>query len=134
MFRIRNLLARARSERPQPFVPRPRRSARAASRVGPARRQPNPKERPSRWGVSDLDLAAVRFDDLTRDRETQADAARTGGEERLEDAFAQLRRNPRTRIRDDEVDRTIRAGGLDGDLAARGDRFRGIREQAKDHL
>ena len=53
--------------------------------------------------LADVDAAAVRLDDLARDREAEAGAARRGGEERLEDARAQLGRHARAGVGDADL-------------------------------
>ncbi len=77
----------------RPCAARRRRRGRAAScgdRRAARGRQADREARAAAGAVADVDRAAVRLDDLARDREPEPGAACARREERLEDARAQL--------------------------------------------
>src|SRR5262245_60263583 len=64
----------------------------------------------------DLDTAAMRRDDAVADRETEAGSGTDvlGGEERIEDAGANVARDPRTIVVDDDAHRVGVCARRDG--------------------
>ena len=78
----------------------PRRGSRARRSDSGVERQPHAEERAAQLGGADVDGAAVRLDETARGRQPEAGAVRLGGEERLEQVRARLRRQPRAVVGD----------------------------------
>src|SRR5271163_5077291 len=77
----------------------------------------------------------MRFDDLTRDRETKSDARGSRGEERLEDAATQIGGDDaRSRVRNRQVNLAAVRPRLEPDLAARWHRLDRVVNEPDQHL
>src|SRR5262249_57986251 len=85
----------------------------------PSHRKPDGEPRATADAIADVDRAAVRLDDLARDGQAEARAARTRREEGLEDASADLTRDARAVVRDGQLDPIAGAVRLDPHPAAR---------------
>src|SRR5213079_1097004 len=98
------------------------------------RRQPHAKRRAATDFGVDIDTAAVLFDDAVYRREAQAGAARLGREERLEDAWQDLARNPAAGIADLEADVGLEARRRDRQRAAARHRVAAVDCEVDEHL
>src|SRR5262245_29454741 len=85
-------------------------------------------------------LAAMRFADAARDRQTKAHAAAfgLGGKERLEDVRRDVGRDPRSGVSYGYFDGTVRAGRAHDQLPAvrhhLGDRFEAVQHEVQQRL
>ena len=76
----------------------------------------------------------MRFRDLPRDRQSESDTARPGGEKRFKDSIAESRRNAGSGIFDHQFDSRIFRATFDLDFTTYRRRLRGIGQKASEHL
>src|SRR3977135_2238070 len=82
---------------------------RASGRSSRVNGQDNMKGRAAGGVIGAPNASVMRRDDRARDRQPQAKALRLGGEERLEESFLHVCRDPRTAVDDGQL-HAVRGG------------------------
>src|ERR1700720_3976858 len=89
---------------------------------------------PGAGGAAPADLAAVLLHDLARDREAEPGPLWLGGEELLEEAATDLRRDPGSAVGHRDLHRLVHAGGGQGERAALRYRLDPVLQQVQDGI